>query len=145
MPFSLETIQTELIEYLDGQFVQPFHETGIPDATTVIRVNGKIQPYIAYQFGDEVESGARSFIGPWGHDYQLPLRFQCVAPTAAIARGLKNKLTRVLLGQSFPWSGAVSKRRFGGGTWNIVGSNAATEAYVAPSYFGLYFQMDNSD
>lgn len=134
--------QEEILTLLDTQFVQPIVEQGIPDIYTVRRNNsGAIEPYIAIQFGDLQNSTGKSFIGPRGHDYDMPIYAQCIAPDPKIARQLQNKLVNVLLGISFDWSGNVAKRP-GGGMFPMTNSNSATEAYVSASSFGLPVQFE---
>lgn len=144
MAFSLDTVQEDIIAFIDAQFVQPLVEQGVPDISTVLRnESGDIEPYISFQFGDTQEGATRSMAGVRAGDYQLPIYFQCVAPEADIARRLSNKLTRVFLGETFPWAGSVRKRP-GGGMWPLTGSNSATEAYLAPSSFGVLLELVNT-
>lgn len=143
MASTIGITQAEMLALLDAEFVQPIVEQGIPDSNTVRRnaTTGEIEPYIAIQFGDIQQQGARSFVGPRGDDYVMPLYAQCIAPEAGVARGLQNKLVNVLLGEGFPWSGNVRKRP-GGAMFTMTNSNSATEAYTAPSSFGLLVQFE---
>lgn len=135
--------QEEMLSLIDAAFVQPVVEQGIPDINTVRRntTTGKIEPYIAVQFGGLQQQGARSFVGPRGDDYVMPFYAQCIAPEAKTARQLQNKLMDVLLGAGFPWSGNV-RQRSGGPLFPMTNSNSATEAYTAPSSFGLLVQFE---
>lgn len=142
MASTIAITQAEMLALLDAEFIQPIVEQGIPDINTVRRNSaGDIEPYIAIQFGDLQQQGATSFVGPRGDDYVMPLYAQCIAPEAGIARGLQNKLVNVLLGEGFPWSGNVRKRP-GGAMFPMTNSNSATEAYTAPSSFGLLVQFE---
>lgn len=140
MAFSLEEIQEAIIEHLEDEFVQDLHEQGIPDIQTVRRVNGNIEPYIAYSFGQPREQGGKSMIGPWGHDYVLPIYMQVIAPTPKVARQLGNKLVRVLIGANFDWAGQI-RQMSGGPILPITQSNGATEAYMQPMSFGVVIQL----
>lgn len=141
MAFSLEEIQEEVISLLTSSFAQPVIEQGIPDIDTVRRnAQGAIDPYIAFSFGQARERGAKSFAGPWGDDYHLPIYIQVVAPTPKVARQLGNKVTRVFLGQSFEWAGSV-RQMSGGPVLPITESNAGTEAFMLPMSFGLLVQI----
>ena len=141
--FSLDRIQADILAYLKTQFVQPVIDQGYIDSVTIRRNSqGKIEPYIAVDFGDEQSGGATSMVGAWGDDYVMPLYFRVVAPTPEVARALKNKLTRVFLGKTFAWSGQIRKRP-GGGMWPVINSNNATEAYICPASFGVLVQMSN--
>lgn len=140
MAFSLEETQEDFIELLDDAMMQRLVEQAIPDIDTVKRVNGVIEPYIAYSFGQPREQGAKSFAGPWGDDYVLPIYLQVIAPTAKIARQLGNKLVRTVLGQGFGWTGQI-RQMSGGPILPITQSSAATEAYMQPLSFGLLIQM----
>lgn len=142
MASKIEDIQQAILDYLDLQFAQPVVEQGVADANTVLRnAAGAIDPYIAIQFGDLQQGVARSMIGPRGDDYILPMYFQCIAPTPALARKIQNKLLDVMLGAQFPWAGNVRKRP-GGGMFSTTNSSAATEAYTMPSSFGLVVQFE---
>jgi len=139
---TIEQTQEDILELLESEFVQPIVEQGIPDIYTVLRNNvGQIEPYIAIQFGDLQNSQGKSMIGPRGHDYDMPIYVQCIAPDPKIARQLQNKLVNVLLGISFDWSGNMAKRP-GGGMFPMTNSNSATEAYVSASSFGLPVQFE---
>lgn len=140
---SIDQTQEEILALLDTSFVQNIVEQGIPDINTVIRnsITGKIDPYIAIQFGDLQNARGKSMVGPRGHDYALPIYLQCIAPDPKVARKLQNKLVDVLLGEGFPWSGSMEKRP-GGGIFPMTNSNSATEAYVAASSFGLLVQFE---
>lgn len=134
---TIETTQQEILTLLEGAFAQPVVEQGIPDIKTVRRnTAGDIEPYIAIQFGDLQQGVNRSFVGPRGDDYILPIYFQCIAADVGIARGLQNKVLDVMLGEGFAWSGNVRKRP-GGGMFTMTNSNSATEAYTFPASFGL--------
>lgn len=142
MASNLESIQNGILAYLDDNLAQPVVEQGIPDAETVLRnAAGNIDPYIAVQFGDIQQGRAHSMIGPRGDDYILPLYFQCVGPTPAIARGVQNRLLDLFLGAKFPWAGNVRKRP-GGGMFSVTNSSASTEAYMMPSSFGIVVQFE---
>lgn len=143
MTYSLDDIQSQIISFVDSQMQEPLYEEGIPDATTVKRTPaGKVAFYIVYQFADSPAISTRSMAGPRGDDYSLVLRFQVVGPDAKTVRRINNKLNNVLVGKSFPWAGGLEKR-YGGPAWPITASNAATEAYVQPSYYRLAYQMAN--
>lgn len=144
MAFTVDALQADILAYLDEQFVQPVIDQGYVDSVTIRRnPQGKIEPYIAVDFGDEQQGRARSFIGAWGDDYVMPVYFRVVGTTPKISRDLKNKLTRVLLGQTFPWAGQVRKRA-GGGVWPVMNAGgSAVEAYVTPASFGIVLQMSN--
>lgn len=136
-------IQDDILEYIDGQFVQNVVEQAIPDSKTVKRNGvGAIDPYVAVQFGDLQQGVSYSFAGPRGDDYILPVYTQVIAPTPAIARKLSNKVRDVLLGESFPWTGSVRKRP-GGAMFPLVASTGATEAYIYPASFGILIQYDS--
>lgn len=139
---NINGIQEAILSHLKSAFAQPIIEQGIPDIDTVLRnETGDIEPYIAIQFGDLQQGRGRSFAGPRGDDYILPMYFQCIAPTPKIARTLQNKLLDEMLGEGFSWAGQVRKRA-GGGMFTMTNSNAATEAYTMPSSFGLLVQFD---
>lgn len=142
MASTIGITQEEMLALIDAAFVQPVVEQGIPDIDTVRRNSvGDIEPYIAIQLGDLQQGRNRSFVGPRGDDYVMPIYAQCIAPSAKIARQLQNKLVDVLLGAGFPWSGNVRKRP-GGGMYTMTNSNSATEAYSFPSSFGLLVQFE---
>lgn len=142
MPSNIEGIQQAILNALESQFPQPVVEQGIADAETVLRnAHGGIDPYIAIQFGDLQQGRGFSFAGPRGDDYILPMYFQCIAPTPALARGLQNRLVDMMLGRGFSWAGQVRKRP-GGGMFSMTNSNNATEAYTMPASFGLLVQFE---
>lgn len=142
MASKIAGIQQAILDYVDAQMAQPVYEQGIPDPETVIRNEaGEIDPYVAIRFGDLQQGVARAMCGPRGDDYILPIYFDCIGPTPALARGVQNKIMDIFLGEGFPWAGNVRKRP-GGGLFSITNSNAATEAYSFPASFGLLVQFE---
>lgn len=138
---SLTATQDEAITLLKSLSPLKWVEQGIPDGTNVERrADGKIKPYFAYQFGDTQQEGSRSFHGPKGDDYVVPLYVQCVAPSAGEARAMANLVTMGALGATFTYGGSLRKRP-GGALWPIIASNAAIEAYEAAISFGLLVQL----
>jgi hypothetical protein len=144
MALTLGQTQEAIIEYVDSKFVQPIVEQGIPDTSTVRRnsVTKAIEPYLAYQLLPIRQGNVRSFAGPRGDDYDLIIQFQCIAPTAKVARQLSNKLIDEMLGETFPYAGSV-RMRLDGGMVPVIASNAATEAYMVPTSFGIVLELHN--
>ncbi|QDP65431.1 MAG: hypothetical protein Tp182DCM212571_49 [Prokaryotic dsDNA virus sp.] len=139
---NLETVQEAIIALLESEMAQDCYEQAIPDSKTVIRNSaGQVVPYVAYQFGDIIQVGATSLVGPRYHNYILPFSTQSVAASASIARRISNKITDVLLGYSSAHTGSIYKRP-GGRLWPIVSSTGATEAYQMPSDFGIPIQFE---
>lgn len=139
---TIQETQESVLTLLRDELAQPVIEQGIPDIETVERNTvGDIDPYFAVQFGDLQNSTGKSFMGPRGHDYDMPIYVQCIAPDPSTARKLQNKMVDVMLGVSFDWSGDMAKRP-GGGMFPMTNSNSATEAYVTASSFGLPVQFD---
>lgn len=137
---SIEETQDAILATLTAEFVQPIVEQAVPNTQTVKRDKaGKIQPYVAVQFGDLQEGNVHSAAGPEGDDYRIPIYIQAIAGSAKVARQLANKTIRTLLARDFPWSGSIRKRP-GGGMWPIVQSDGATEAYMFPASFSLLVQ-----
>jgi hypothetical protein len=107
---NLETVQEAIIALLESEMAQDCYEQAIPDSKTVRRNSaGQVVPYVAYQFGDLLQVGATSFVGPRYHNYVLPFSTQSVAASASIARRISNKITDVLLGYSSAHTGSIYK------------------------------------
>jgi hypothetical protein len=141
MPSSEETIQEDILAFLNDAIAQPVIEQSIPDSQTVLRNSaGDIQPYVAVQFGDSQQQGSRAMAGPLGDDYVIPIYTQAIGPTPKIARQIANRVRAALLGAAFEWSGTLRKRP-GGGMFPITSSNGATECYQTPASFGLMYQF----
>lgn len=137
-----ESVQEDIYAALDAAMAQPLYETAIPDSQTAKRdSSGKVIPYIAIQFGDISDTGEMSFGGVRTADYALPVYIQCVGPTAKVARQIANRVRDQMLGLDFEWTGEISKRA-GGGVFNMVASNGATEAYVAAASFTVTMQYE---
>lgn len=139
---NLDEIQDNFLARLESVLAQRVVEQAIPDTDTVLRITpgGMIEVYVAVQFGDLMEGQTHSAAGPIGDDYILPVYTQVVAPEPAIARKTANRVVGAVLGESFEWTGSIRKR-LGGGLWPIVGSNGATEAYLAPASFSVPVQL----
>lgn len=137
---SIGNAQEDVLEYLRGKLVQPVFEISIPDATTVRRVNGEIEPYVAVQFGDLQMGRTTNMATTVGDDYTLPLYTESVAPTAEVARKLGTLVTEIMLGYSPPHCGQFRKR-MGGMIFPLTASNAAVEAYMMPASFAAPIQV----
>lgn len=140
MAFRLEEIQESIIEHLEGLSSFGWHEQAIPDTQTVRRVNNRIVPYFAYQFGDLFGEGAKNMGSVQGDDYVLPIYVQSVAPDPKTVRKMGNLVNAGMIGASFDWAGSVRKRP-GGAIFPITASNGATEAYQFACSFGLLVQI----
>lgn len=139
--FSLEEAQEAVLQYINSEFAESVYEQSISDDLLVERdARGKLKAYIAVDFGDTAESGARTFAGPMTYDYNLPIRCRVVADKPSTARRISNKLVRVMLGYSTDWSGGVTKSR-AAGLFPITTSNMATEAYQMAVGFNLTLQL----
>lgn len=137
---SLEAIQEDVLAKLKADIAQPVYETGIPDAQSVIRVGGRVQPYVAVQFGDLQRGITRSMAGVRGDDYYTPVYLQAIAANARDARRIANKIIDVMLGYSPEYGGEIRSRP-GGGQFYIQTSTGATEAFVSPVSFQLTVQI----
>lgn len=137
---SIEETQESVLAALEGAFIQPVVEQSIPTTETVRRnEKGQIEPYLAIQFGDFQEEGAKSMVGPEGDDYRIPVYIQAVASEPSVARRLANKVGRTLLGSHYEWSGEVRKRP-GGGMFPITATDGAAECYMFPASFSVPVQ-----
>lgn len=103
---------------------------------------------MAYMVGDIQPWGSRSFTGPRGDDYVLPIYIKIVVaggqsqsgiPTGA---ALYDRCLSRFLGASFDWAGQIRKRA-GGSMFPIKKSDGATEAVVFPVSFGLVVQLND--
>ena len=139
---NLVEIQDAILEKLRASIPQPVHEQAIPDAMTVRKVDGKIQPYVALQFGDlQDRASGRGFTGVRHNDYELPVYIQVVAANPEVTRKIASStVLDAMLGFSLSWTGEVRKLP-GGGMWPIVNSNGATEAYLYPSSWAVTIQL----
>lgn len=139
---NLVEIQDYIFNHLESTLPQPLYEQGIPDAQTVRKVNGKVQPYVALQFGDLQErASGRGFSGVRFNDYDLPIYIQVVAADPKVARKIaSDSVLDAMLGLQTDWTDQVRKRP-GGGMWPITNSNGATEAYLVPSSWAVTVQM----
>lgn len=142
MALNLIDVQDRIFEALDAAIPQPLVEQGVPDAGTVRKVDGKIEPYVALQFGDlqDVSSG-RGFTGVRTNNYDLPIYVQVCAADSTVARRIASGVVlNTLLGMTGPWTGELRKRP-GGGMFPVTNSNGATEAYLFPSSWACRVQI----
>lgn len=139
---NLVEVQDKIFDQLASKLTIPLHEQAIPDAETVRKVGGKIEPYAAIQFGDiQDRVSGRGFTGVRHNDYELPIYVQVVAADPTRARKLASgQVLDALLGFMQSWTGEVRKRP-GGGMWPLVNSNGATEAYLVPSSWAITVQL----
>lgn len=142
MSFSLDDIPDQFLTELRSQMgAIRLEEQAIPDIDTLIRDQaGRVEYYICVQIGDEQPQGGRSFIGPWGDDYVMPIYIQVVGPEPKNVRKVANKVKRVMLGWTSDYSSEVRKRATGR-IFPLSNSDGATEAYVYPVSFGVPLQL----
>lgn len=141
MVYSLDVSQQNLIDLLTTNFVQKSYEIAIPEPETLKRnAQGKVDPYIAFQFGDLQDGYSETFGGAETNDFWLPFYAQVVASDAAVARKLGNKMVRTLLGYSEIYGGQVRKR-MGGSMFPIGNMDGTIAAYIMPISFGVKIQL----
>ena len=139
--YSLDEAQDAILEYLDNEMFEKIIEQSITDGLLVERdYSGELKPYIAVDFGDLAEAGARTAAGPKTYDYALPIRCRVIASDPTEARKIANRLVRKMLGFSTDWSGGVTKSR-AAGLFPITTSNMATQAYQMATGFNLTLQL----
>lgn len=138
--FTLETIQDEILAFLQTTVPWTVGETGVPDISQLETVNGQVKPYIVVQFGDIAPGGNRAMSGAFDDDYQMSLYITVIGPTAKMARSISNTVLQQFLGKTFDWAGQIRKRS-GGGMYSSTASNSATEAYAFPSIFNINVQL----
>lgn len=140
MPNSLTTIQSSIITKLDAEFAQPIHNTGIPNAQNLVRVNGKVDPYLVYTFSDLGRGLTTNFSGSRGDDYTQPVNIMAVTPTAALADEFRIRIIDKMLGYRPQYAGQLNKRP-GGGTFTVQNEQGGTEAFVAMVSFVCTVQI----
>lgn len=137
-------VQDGILSHLRASIPQKVFEQGIPDAHTVRKVNGKVEPYVAIQFGALMpQSRGRTFVGVRTFDHELVAQVQVVAADPTIARRIMfNNIYNAMVGLSLPWTGEVMPDRIGG-VFPIVTSTGATEAYQYASGFRVTLQLSD--
>ena len=138
-------IQDEILEHLKANMVELVVEQAIEDAWTVKKVDGKLKPYVAVNFGTpHARATGRTYSGVRTDDYDLIVQVQVIASKPEIARKITyGSMWDALLGFTTKWSGDM-RQRPGGMVQAITTSNGATEAYLYASSFSLTFQMSET-
>lgn len=142
---NLSEIQDQLFDEFEARCPFPVYEQGIPDADTVKKVNGVIEPYVTLQFGSTTpRSDGQTFVGARTFDYDLVIQVQVVAGTPRQARRImSHNVYDALVGMSLDWTAEVKPGRYGG-MFPLTTSNAATEAYQYASGFIVTIQMNET-
>jgi hypothetical protein len=142
MALNVVDVQDLIIGFLETALPYEVVEQGVPDASTVKKVNGKVVPYIATDAGTlSPRARGRTFVGARTYDYDLVIRVQVVAGTSRLARQIfYGAVLDALTGAEFPWTGQFIPSRVGG-IFPIISSNGATEAYQYASSFSATIQM----
>jgi hypothetical protein len=142
---SEESVQEAIIEDLKAALVEEVYESRYVEAQHLKKTSrGDLIPFYIVDFGDLGQNGARSFVGPRGDDYEIPIYTQAVAGNPRRARLLANKLNDILLGNGYAWSGQVRKRMGGGGSLPVNVSSDATEGYATPRTFAVTIQYTDA-
>lgn len=141
MAYSLDETQQDIIDHIQDQMPQKIHEIAVPEPETIIRTpGGKVEPYIAFQFGDLSDGYSETFGGAKTNDFWLPIYFQTVASEPDVCRKISNRLLSKMLGYSALYGGEVRKR-MGGKMLPIGNSDGTVMAYISPASFGVKIQL----
>lgn len=134
--------QDEFINWISSQISIPVYEEGVPDADTVRKVNGKVEPYAAIQPGmpQRLASG-RGLTGVRDNDYSFPYQIQVIAANPTKARKIAcGELFNASLGFQSSFTGEMEQRP-GGALYSITTSNGATEAYQYNTGWAVTVQL----
>ena len=139
----LYELQEKILAHMRANIDTPIYRSGVPDEVGIRRNDaGKVTPYIAVQFGSvpNVYTG-KSFGGVRGDDFDLNLYVQVVAADSSLADKISHKVVwNTLLGYEPQDNGEMEPIRLGAAL-PVNASNGATEAYMAPSSYGVSVQM----
>lgn len=137
-------VQDSIIETLRDELNFPVYEQGVEDAMTVKKVAGRVEPYVAIQFGSMTpRARGRTFVGVRTFDYELAMQVQVVAASGELARKIMyGNVYDVMIGLRFRWLSQIEPDRIGG-LFPITTSNGATEAYQAASGFRATLQLSD--
>lgn len=134
---TIEQAQEEILAHLRESFNQDVYEVAIPPEGELVRDRqGKLKPYIAIQFGDLQQVGARNMASSLHNNYVLPFYIGAVASDAKIIRRLNTRLNVNLLGLTVSNGGQVEKRA-GGMIFYLPAQMGAVEAYISPASFSV--------
>lgn len=139
------TIETDIITAkVDSEFAQPVYES-IPDGTLTTYTNGKVNPYIAMDYGTPAATfEGRSIVGEAKQPFNIRVILSAVAPTSNLARKLTSKGARVLTGFQ-PSVNAGPLRLVGGGGYTIQFDETKPTVYVSELYFVFIDNLDVED
>lgn len=126
---AIASIETKL-----NTFPQSWYEEGVPTYQSLHLSGGVLKPYFVVQYGDLVQGINKSMAGTRGDAHDLPVRIIGVAPTAKIARRLRNKAIDEFTGFSPDYCGEMQKRG-GGGVFTVTDPSDVIVAYLAPAMF----------
>mgnify|MGYP003558737813 FL=1 len=135
-------LQDNLIAWIDSQLSIKLYEEGVPDARTLKKVKGQVEPYAAIQPGmPQRRGGGTGFAGVRYNDYTFPFQIQVIAANPTQARKIAcGELFNAALGFSQDWTGEMEQRP-GGQMFSITTSNGATEAYQYATSWGFTGQL----
>lgn len=136
MGFDLYSIQKDIQTYLETTFpAYQFERGGIPDDQTIIRVNGKIKPYVVLRFRPiEPRGDLGSFGGVRMDDYFSAFDLNAIAATEDSAAQVCNIMTDRLIG--YQAVGATKlKPQIGVGQITIRNAENRPTAYAVSQRF----------
>lgn len=141
MAYSIDVTQQQLIDHLKSEFPQDSFETAIPDSTTVRRnAQGRVIPYLTYQFFSPRAAGGATFAGASSEDHALTFYVQAVAGDADTARKLGNRLLMKFTGLKTEYGGEV-KTVFGGRVMPNANADGTGVFYIYPISLGTHIQL----
>lgn len=139
---NLYTTQQTLFDYIDAQIPWKVVDAEVPDADTVLMVEGEIEPYVVVRFSDLLgASGQNSFGGPTYDGYYSLFQCICVGSTGLEALHLQSQVNTSLIGHVPDVNSGPITKDFGGGSLAIKGVNTSPSFFVAISAFRYLTNM----
>lgn len=151
MSLDLTAVQTDILAQMQNQVIAdsfpfPVIDTEVPTATTVERVNNRIQQYAVIRFTDGVPlTRGKSFGGPRHDEMTTNVDILGIGATPALARAVvwgPVGANAFLTGYK-PVDASPLYKRGGGQVFEVSDAQGKPAFFIARSSFGCLTNMEN--
>ena len=128
---NLMYIQDIIAAHIRAEFPNyEVYEDDVLDDDALLKVSGKVKPYIVLRWAGMFASGGRSFMGVRYDEYDSAVDVNIVAPTARQARQAMNVIADKLIGWKPTGAGALNPEG-GSGLFAVPDYEGKPHLYIA--------------
>ena len=139
----LFSVQQSIVAYLSDNLEWRVETGGVPEASMLPFVNGKMDPYVVLRFSEFMPaSKGQNWGGAVNAEYYSYVDALCVGQTDTDARELSSVVNRILLGKKLP-NASELRKIFGGGGFSVPDATRVPVAYISLASFAFNTNLDD--